>query len=128
MTILIVCLFIAALMPYLIKLPLGYAMQKEGGYDNNYPREQQARLKGFGARAAAAHQNSFESLTVFATAALTALVTQHVTPAVETLAIIYIIARVIYTFFYLLDWASLRSTVWFISFICCISILWMCIP
>lgn len=128
MTTLIICLLIAVILPYLIKGPLSYAMQKEGGYDNQYPREQQARLKGFGARVLAAHQNSFESLNVFSVAALTAMATQTVTPTIETLAIIYIIARIVYTLFYLMNWASLRSTVWFISFLCCVSILWLCIP
>lgn len=124
----IVCLFIAVLLPYLAKIPVGYAMHKAGGYDNNYPREQQARLQGFGARALAAHQNSFESLLIFATAALTALVTHTVSSVIQYLAIGYVVSRLFYHLFYLLDWASLRSTVWFISLICCFSILWLSIP
>lgn len=124
----IVCLFIAVLLPYLAKIPVGYAMHKAGGYDNNYPREQQARLQGFGARAFAAHQNSFESLLIFATAALTALVTHTVSSVIQYLAIGYVVSRLFYHLFYLLDWASLRSTVWFISLICCFSILWLSIP
>ena len=65
MTILIVCLFIACLLPYLAKIPTAIAMKNQpGGYDNNHPRAQQAMLTGFGARAVAAHQNSFESLII----------------------------------------------------------------
>lgn len=128
MTTLIVCLFITVLLAYLSKIPVGYAMQKAGGYNNNYPREQQAKLEGFGARAVAAHQNSFESLTVFSAAALTALATNHITATIEILAMVYVACRVIYHGLYLMDLATLRSSVWFISLVCCISILWLCIP
>lgn len=128
MTTLIICLLITVLLPYLVKLPLSYAMQKEGGYNNHYPREQQGRLQGFGARAAGAHQNCFESLAVFSTAALTAMVTNNISITIQYLAIAYIVARVVYIFLYLMDLPTLRSTVWFISLVCCVSILWMCIP
>ena len=48
-------------MPYFVKVVVGIEMHKLGGYDNKYPREQQARLEGVGARMLAAHQNCFES-------------------------------------------------------------------
>jgi uncharacterized MAPEG superfamily protein len=128
MTTLIICLLIAVLLPYLAKIPLAYAMNKAGGYDNNYPREQQARLEGFGARALAAHLNSFESLSIFSAAALTALATQHITATIELLAVVYVVARVLYHFCYLMDLSTLRSLLWFISLISCISILVLCIP
>lgn len=62
MTILIICLFIAMVLPIVAKIPVAIAMNNAGGYDNNHPRAQQAKLTGFGARALAAHQNAFESL------------------------------------------------------------------
>ncbi|HAU1246806.1 TPA: MAPEG family protein [Legionella pneumophila] len=124
----IVCLFIAILLPYLAKVPVAYAMHKAGGYNNRYPREQQARLQGFGARALAAYQNAFESLLIFATASLTALATNSVTLMTQYFAIAYIISRLFYHLFYLLNWSSLRSTVWFLGVICCLSILWLSIP
>ncbi|MCW8400792.1 MAPEG family protein [Legionella sp. PATHC038] len=126
MTTLIICLFIAILLPYLLKVVVAYFMQKEGRYDNNYPRAQQARLQGMGARAVAAHQNSFESLLVFATAALTAMATKHIGISIQIVAIVYIISRIIYCFFYLMDKASLRSAVWFVGFVCCLIILGLC--
>ncbi|KTC80495.1 transmembrane protein [Legionella cherrii] len=126
MTTLILCLFIAILLPYLLKMFVAYFMQKEGRYDNHYPRAQQARLQGMGARAVAAHQNSFESLLVFATAALTAMATKHIGISIQVLAIVYIISRIIYCFFYLMDKASLRSAVWFVGFVSCLIILGLC--
>ncbi len=126
MNILIICLFIAILLPYFLKLIVAYYMKKEGSYDNHYPREQQARLKGIGARAVAAHQNGFESLLVFATAALTALATGHVGTNIQLLAVIYIILRVIYNILYLKNLASMRSLVWFVGIVCCLTILLSC--
>ncbi|WP_115708153.1 MAPEG family protein [Legionella sainthelensi] len=126
MTTLIVCLFLATLLPYLLKLVVASFMQKEGKYDNHYPRLQQARLQGMGARAVAAHQNSFESLLVFAVAALTAIATNHVGTVVQVLAVIYIVSRIIYSYLYIMDMASLRSASWFVGFFCCLTVLVLC--
>ena len=128
MSILVYCLFIAALLPYLSKIPVAYAMHKANGYDNRYPREQQAGLTGFGARALAAHQNSFESLLVFATAVITAIATQHVTITTQYLAVTYIVTRLLYHIFYLVNLSTLRSAVWFIGIVASLTILWQCIP
>ena len=73
MTTLIICLFIAALLPFIAKIPVAIAMHKLNGYNNNHPRAQQAELTGFGARALAAHQNAFESLAIFAPSILLAI-------------------------------------------------------
>ena len=126
---LILCLFIACLLPYISKIPTAIAMSKQPkGYDNNYPRAQQAVLTGFGARAVAAHQNSFESLIIFSTAVLTALATMHVTYNIQLLAIIYILSRVVYHLLYLLNWATLRSSIWAVGLIASLSIIWLCLP
>lgn len=126
---LIICLFIACLLPYLSKIPLAIAMSKRpGGYDNNYPRKQEAELSGFGARALAAHKNSFESLIVFSAAVLTAIATQHTTETIQVLAIVYLVSRFIYHLFYLLNWALLRSSIWAIGLISSLIIIWQCLP
>ncbi|OUL56192.1 MAPEG family protein [Pseudoalteromonas ulvae] len=128
MTTLIICAFIAALLPYLAKAPVAYAMQKEGGYDNQHPRAQQARLTGFGARALAAHQNSFESLLVFALAIAVVLATNTVGQTVQILAIVYLVARVLFCIFYYLNIDKLRSFVWLISLLCPLGMMWLSIP
>ncbi|HBY84354.1 MAG TPA: hypothetical protein DEO86_00605, partial [Colwellia sp.] len=91
MEILIICLFLALLLPLLAKGPVAYAMAKLGGYNNNHPREQQSKLTGFGARALAAHQNAFESLILFAPAIILALVTNNINQTVIVLAIVHVI-------------------------------------
>lgn len=126
---LILCLFIACLLPYLAKLPVALAMKEQsGGYDNCHPRAQQACLTGLGARALAAHQNSFESLIVFAAAILTAIATQHFSSTIQGLAIVYLISRVVYQAFYLMNWATPRTLIWTLSTLCSLSILWLCLP
>ena len=126
---LILCLFIACLLPYLSKIPVAIAMNKQpAGYDNNHPRAQQTSLTGFGARAVAAHQNSFESLIIFAAAILAALSTQHLSFTIQSLAILHLITRIVYHLFYLLNWAMLRSTIWAVGLIASLSIIWMCLP
>lgn len=115
MTILLICLFIAMMLPYLAKVPVAMAMAKLGGYDNAHPRAQQAKLTGFGARAIAGHQNAFESLLVFGIAVLTAIVTNNVTDLVAILAIVHVVARVVYHALYLLNYGTLRSLSWFVA-------------
>ncbi len=126
MNVLLICLLISLVLPYVAKFPLGYAMNKLGGYDNNHPRAQQAQLTGFGARALAAHQNSFEALSVFSSVVLAAIATQHTSFLIQVFAMVYIVSRVIYHIFYLMDLASLRTAVWFIGYLCCLGILIQC--
>ncbi|QLE86720.1 MULTISPECIES: MAPEG family protein [Shewanella] len=123
MTTLLICLFIAMLLPYLAKGPVAVAMAKLGGYDNNHPREQQAKLTGFGARAVAGHQNAFESLLIFGLAVVAVLATGKVNGVAETAAIVHVIARVAYHILYLIDKGTLRSLSWFVAIIASFTIL-----
>ncbi|NRD73027.1 MAPEG family protein [Shewanella sp. VB17] len=127
MTSLLICLFLAMLLPYLTKGPLAWAMAKSGGYDNAHPRDQQAKLTGFGARALAGHQNAFESLLIFGLAVLTVIATDNVNDTVVTLAIVHIIARFAYQLLYLLDKGTLRSLSWFVAVLCSFAIFWQAI-
>ena len=128
MEILIICLFLALLLPLLAKGPVAYAMAKLGGYNNNHTREQQSKLTGFGARALAAHQNAFESLILFAPAIILALVTSNTNQTVIVLAIVHVISRVLYNIFYLINIGLLRSIVWGIATLCSFAIVFQCIP
>ncbi|MCJ8305059.1 MAPEG family protein [Shewanella sp.] len=118
MTTLLICLFIAMLLPYLTKGPVAWAMAKAGGYDNAHPRGQQAKLTGFGARAVAGHQNAFESLLIFGLAVVTAIATDNVNDTVVTLAIVHVMARIAYQLLYLIDKGTLRSLAWFVAVFC----------
>jgi uncharacterized MAPEG superfamily protein len=124
MTIPFWCVFISALLIFLAKAPLAKAMKDESGrYDNNHPRDQQARLKGFGARALAAHMNSFEAFPLFAVGVLMAHVTQTHGTLVNALAITFVVARVLYLICY---WSNLhwqRSLIWAIGLFCSLGLM-----
>ena len=115
------CLFITALLIYVAKIPVAKAMNAEtGGYDNQHPRAQQAKLTGLGARALAAHLNTLEIFPLFAAGVLMAHVTQMYGGWVDALAVLFVIARVLYLVFY---WQNLhwqRSLVWILSLLCCL--------
>jgi uncharacterized MAPEG superfamily protein len=128
MTILILSLFIALLLPYLAKAPVAYAMNKLGGYDNNHPRAQQNQLTGFGARALAAHQNSFEALIIYAPAVILAIATNNLGEQIQIAAIVHVVARISYILCYLANLGTLRSIVWAIGLIASLTIVWQCIP
>jgi uncharacterized MAPEG superfamily protein len=112
------CVFISTLLIFVAKIPLAKAMNEQGGYNNHLPRQQQAQLTGFGARALAAHQNSFEALLLFAVGVLMAHTTQTAGWLIDTLAIIFVITRVIYLLCYWADLAWQRSLVWFVGLVC----------
>jgi len=115
MTTLLICALVAVLLPYLAKLPVAIEMNKLGGYDNRHPRAQQAKLEGFGARALAAHQNSFESLIVFSVALAVVLGSNNVNAVTEYLAITHIVARILYCVFYYMNIDKLRSLAWLVG-------------
>ena len=115
MTTLLICLFIAMLLPYAAKGPVAVAMAKLGGYDNNHPRDQQAKLTGFGARAVAGHQNSFESLLIFGLSVVVVIAAGKVNALAETAAIVHVVARIAYQLLYLMDKGTLRSLSWFVA-------------
>ncbi|SEK51731.1 Uncharacterized conserved protein, MAPEG superfamily [Colwellia chukchiensis] len=127
MTTLIVCLFIATLLPILAKVPVAMSMHRLSGYDNHHPRAQQAKLTGIGARALAAHQNAFESLAIFAPAVLLAIATNNTGIMIEQLAISHVIARLLYHVAYILDWALFRSFIWALGMISAFSIFVLCL-
>ncbi|AZQ85567.1 MAPEG family protein [Colwellia sp. Arc7-635] len=127
MTTLIICLFIAAILPIIAKIPVAIAMHKLGRYNNNHPRAQQTELTGFGARALAAHQNAFESLIVFAPAVLLAIATKNTGIVIEQLAITHVVARVLYNIAYLMDIATIRSLIWAVGIISALAIIFLCL-
>ncbi len=130
---LIISLIVAAILPYVAKIPLAFAMLKQGtkhqpGYDNRHPRNQQNKLEGFGARCLAAHQNSFEALIVFAPAVLLAIATDNITRNISILAVAFVVFRCLYLVCYWLNWDKLRSSVWMLGIVCNLSIMINCLP
>ncbi|MCA9705420.1 MAG: MAPEG family protein [Myxococcales bacterium] len=122
-----VCVLIAYLLIYLPKLPLAVAMARQpGGYDNKHPRQQQAALVGFGARAAAAHANGFEAFPAFAAAVILAHLGGAEDYRTSVLCVAFVVARTLYVAAYLANQDYLRSAIWGIGFLCTLAL--FCLP
>lgn len=117
MTIAQLCLLIACLLPLgctLLAKSKGVGKRRrDGGFDNNRPREWLAQLSGWQARANAAQANGWEALPIFAAGLFVAHQHQAAQATVDALAMGFIAARVAFIGLYLADQATLRSLAWF---------------
>ncbi|BAY17213.1 hypothetical protein NIES2109_14680 [Nostoc sp. HK-01] len=108
MTIFLYCIAAAAVLIYLPFLVVGYA-RVSVGYDISAPRAMFDKLPPYAQRATWAHQNSFETFMIFAVAALMAYITQVNSPVAMVAAIAFVVARLLYSIFYILNIPLLRS-------------------
>jgi len=110
------CILLSCLLPVLCagvaKSPGFGKARREGGFDNNNPRQWLGKLQGWQARANAAQQNSFEALPIFIAGVLIAQQLQALQTRVDNLALLFVAARIGYIGAYLADLAALRSTLW----------------
>jgi uncharacterized MAPEG superfamily protein len=79
------------------------------GMDFGAPRALFDKLPGFAKRATWAHQNSFETFTPFAAAALMAYATGVTAPSAGIAAIAFVVSRFLFSLFYILNLPPLRS-------------------
>jgi uncharacterized MAPEG superfamily protein len=98
----------AAVLIYLPFLAVAYARVRVG-LDLSAPRAMFDKLPPYAQRATWAHQNSFEAFMIFATAALMAYVTGVNSPLAANVAIAFVVARLLYSIFYILNIPILRS-------------------
>ncbi|WP_423394740.1 MAPEG family protein [Burkholderia sp. LMG 21824] len=112
------CLFIVALLPF----SMTFLAKARKGYDNRAPRDYLAKLEGWRARAQAAHQNAWEALALFTAALVVAWHNGANLHRVDQLAMAFVAIRVVYMLMYLLNWASLRSLVWFGGMACVVAL------
>ena len=88
------------------------------GIDLAAPRAMFDKLPPYAQRATWAHQNSFESLMIFAPAAIIAYITGVDSPWAFKAAIIYLVARLLYSLFYILSIPLARSLMFGIGSAC----------
>ncbi|HEY9795468.1 MAG TPA: MAPEG family protein [Leptolyngbyaceae cyanobacterium] len=100
--ILLYCIAAAAVLIYVPFLVVGYARMSVG-YDTRAPRAMFDKLPPYGQRATWAHQNSFEAFMIFAAAALMAYVTGQNSSLATGAALAFVIARSLYSVFYILN-------------------------
>jgi uncharacterized MAPEG superfamily protein len=113
------CVLGAGLLPY-----LGTAFAKWGfkNFDNNNPRQWLANQTGFRARGNAAQANSFEAFPLFAAGVFTAIITQAPQAAVNCLACIFVVARILFIVCYITDKSALRSIFWSVGIACAVGL------
>ncbi|MGJ5672989.1 MAG: MAPEG family protein [Nostochopsis sp.] len=104
----------AAVLIYLPFLVVSYARARVG-YDMSAPRAIFDKLPPYAQRATWAHQNSFETFMIFVAAALMAYITDVNSPTALGAAIGFVIARFLYSAFYILNIPLLRSLMFGIS-------------
>jgi uncharacterized MAPEG superfamily protein len=104
-------IFIAGLLPYVATM----IAKSKKGFDNAHPRDWLAKQEGFRARAHAAQLNSFEALPFYAAAVIVAHLRSAPPDTMNTLAIIFIVARVAYLATYVGNIPVLRSLAWFVG-------------
>ena len=125
MTVADYCILVACVLPLLAAVMAKFRSfgkrRKDGGYDNENPREWLARLSGWQARANAAQANSFEALPFFIGGVLVAQQAHIDQSHVDKLALAFIACRVVYIALYVANKGSLRSMVWAIGYACCVA-------
>jgi len=119
MTIAYWCVLIAAVIPL---IAIGIAKAGAEGYNNRYPRRWLGEQQGFRARAAAAQSNSFEAFPFFASAVIVAHLTGAPQGRLDVLAVVFVVARLIYVACYVGDWHLMRSIVWVVGLATCVVI------
>ena len=102
------CVLVAGLLPY------AATVTAKGGarFDNRNPRAWLAVQTGWRARAHAAQLNSFEAFPLFAVAVLLAHHLHAPQARADTLALVFVTARIAYLACYVADLHLLRSIVW----------------
>ena len=113
------CVFVAFLLPYFWIVAAKF---KAPGMNNQAPRAALAKLEGWQQRAYWAHQNGFEAFPPFAAAVIIAHQLQMAQNTLDTVAIVFVLCRMLHAMFYIANWSALRSLVWFVGFGCVIGI------
>ncbi len=108
------CVLIAGLLPY-----VATTIAKAGArYNNRDPRAWLERQEGFRKRADNAQKNAFEAFPLFATAVIVAHLLQAPQDRVDALAVVFVVARLVYLACYLADLHWARSVAWLIAWLC----------
>lgn len=113
------CVLLAGILPV---ATVGVAKASGNAYDNHDPRGWLENQGGRARRADLAHRNHFEAFPFFAAAVLCATHLQAPAARIDELALVFIVARILFTVCYLADRATLRTLCWTIGFLSVIGI------
>jgi uncharacterized MAPEG superfamily protein len=113
------CLFLVALLPYVLSTTTGALRVRQfGTLDNKYPRKQALALEGLGARVNAAQANAWEALAFFASAVLVAHLAGADPESAARASVGFAITRVLHPICYAANWDWLRSGVFLVGLAC----------
>lgn len=113
------CVLIAAIIPLMMSM-----LAKAGGhgFDNHAVRSYLDHQTGWRQRANWAQQNGYEAFPPFAAAVIIAHQTGADQGVINTLAVAFVIIRLVYGGMYLANLATLRSLVWTAGFACVVGL------
>jgi uncharacterized MAPEG superfamily protein len=124
----IICLLITSVLPVLLTWVAAYFRNKDLGFiDNQNPRKQYLLLDGIGGRTVAAQQNTWEALTVYSAALLAVFITNVPTEAIGTACLMFMISRLLFIGFYLIDLDKLRSLAFISGYGSCLYMFYLAI-
>ena len=113
------CVLVMALMPVvcagIAKSGMMGKPRREGGYDNDNPRNWLSLQTDWRARANNAQANTFEALPFFFAAVIIAHQLQAPQWRIDLLAMAFVALRIAYVAAYVKNKANLRSAVWVIA-------------
>jgi uncharacterized MAPEG superfamily protein len=107
----------AAISVYLPFLLVAYARAKVG-YDVSAPRAMFDQLPDYAKRATWAHQNGFETFMIYSAAALMAYVTGVSSSLAANCAIAFVILRLLFSLFYIINIPIARSLMFGLGSLC----------
>lgn len=113
------CILIAGLMPV---FTIAVAKYGRRDFDNAESRAWLDKQTGVRRRADYAHRNHFEAFPFFAAAVLVAQQVGAAQALIDIAALVFIVARILYTVLYLTDKPSARSAVWLIGYLSVIAL------
>lgn len=123
------CVLVAALLPigcaWLAKSGHMTKARRNGGFDNQHPRDWLSRQTDWRARANAAQANSFEALPFFIGAVIIAHQLGAVQMRLDVLAFVFVVLRLLYIMMYVANMASARSLIWALALMTNIAILFV---
>ncbi|MHC5596221.1 MAG: MAPEG family protein [Nostoc sp.] len=109
----------AVVLIYVPFLLVAYARVRIGPEMLSTPRALFDKLPPYAQRATWAHQNTFEAFMIFAAAALMAYITGVNSFTAQVAAIAFVVARLLYSIFYILNIPLLRSLMFAIGIFSC---------
>lgn len=117
------CVLIAAFMPVGFVAYAKFSGTKKMDLESNrHPRQWLASTEGAQQRAHWAQLNAFEAFPPFAAGVIIAIISGGSITAVNLLAVLFILLRLVYGWCYINDRANARSLVWFGATLCTVAL------